>query len=1211
MPTNQNRKGVGRRLLAAALLCAATALGAQAQQERISLSARNVTVKELLNRIESKSNYTFAYADEKIPLNKRVTVEAKDRSIASILSEVLPDTQVKVENRKIVLTAAARQARTTTAAGQENENSASKEKKGWVCNGTVVDSQGEPVIGANVTQKGHSTGVMTNTDGQFTLRVVGKNPVISIRYIGYATQEVTPKKGAPLKVVMKDQNVALDEVVVTALGITREQKSLGYAVTKIDNEDLTNTVSGNWLSNMSGKVAGLTMSGAGTGPSSSLRVVLRGDQSLNYGANEALFVVDGVPIYSGDSGTSSENSLSTDAPVDFGNAASEINPEDVESVSVLKGPAATALYGSRAANGAIVITTKSGRKEKGLGVTINSSITWERAMRLPDFQTEYGPGSDMGFNEFSCWNFSKLPRPEGFNEGSRNASRYAFGEKFDPNKLRNQYNSYNWETGEFTMTPFVYADDWYSGLFETGVTYKNNATISTNNGKGTSARLSVTDTRNNWILPNTGYENQTVSFAFNTKMNKWIKFNAKANYLHKASDNTPPQGYNKSNPLYFLMWSLNNISMKEFKEEYFAGRCTKENFESNLVDGKGMANRLGNSEPGNVYRSLYEATNSINKDRVYGNVALNITFPVKGLTLDLRAGTDISVDWRQQKKPFRSPGYKSGFYRELNNRDNETNIDFLLRYNNTFFQKRFSLNAAFGGNTMIRRAFRNSITLNNLGEEDVYNTTNTAVGENPRNYNWRSRKTVNSFYGFVNLSWDNTYFLDLTARNDWSSALGRGNWSFFYPSVSASVLLDKVFKFEEKAQWIDMLKVRGSWANVGNDTSPYTLTDSYTASGTYPGSYQLPSGLANYYIKPENIESYEFGIETMMFRNRFGFDIAYYNSSTTNQIINATMDYITGSSSRRMNCGEIRNQGIEIAVHATPVRTRDFSWQIDFNWSRNWNKLVSLEDGWNPETPYWTAQGGAGNNAFIYSFIGEEMNWIYGLGYVRAPEGSTYTDANGNTVDCSGQIIIDPSNGYPIKDSGAPHRIAKVNPTWQAGLSTSFRYKNFNLGLTFAAQVGGHAYSTTHGVLAYQGKLKNSLPGRYEGLVVAGVNRIDNGDGTYTYQPNQTITESVYTYYNQYKFIRTNAEENTFSTDFLKLKEARLDYTLPQKICRKLRVLQGAQFGIYATNIFCITDFPQYDPEAGTMIGTNIYNGIEAGSLPMTRTWGINLKLSF
>lgn len=1203
MPNKQYRKGVGRQLLAASLLCVVSTLGAQAQQELISLKAHNVTIKELLSQIESKSKYTFAYADESIPLDKIVTVDSKDRSIASILNEVLPDTKIKLDNRKILLSSTTRKAQAGTESGEQ--------KKGWICTGTVVDSQGDAVIGANVMQKGHKKGVVTNADGKFSLRVTGKSPVVVISYVGCETAEIQARKNTPLNVTLKDKTTELGEVVVTALGITREQKALGYAVSKISNEELTNTVSGNWLSNMSGKVAGLTMSGAGTGPSSSLRVVLRSDQSLNYGANEALFVVDGVPIYSGDSGTSSSNSLDTDAPVDFGNAASEINPEDVESVTVLKGPAATALYGSRAANGAIVITTKSGRSEKGLGITINSSITWERGMRYPKFQKVYGPGSDMGFNEFSCWNFNKIERPEGFNQGSRNASRYAYGEKFDPNKMRNQFNSYNWETGEFTLTPFVYADDWYTGLFETGVTYKNNITLSSNNGKGTSSRLSVTDTHNNWIMPNTGYQNQSVSFSFQTKMNKWIKFRAKANYLHKASDNTPPQGYNKSNPLYFLMWSMNNVSMKEFKEEYFSGRCTKENFESNLVDGKGMVNRLGNSEPGNVYRSLYEATNSINKDRVYGNVALTIDFPVKGLTLDLRAGTDFSVDWRKQQKPFRSPGYKSGFYRELNNRDTETNIDFLLRYTNKYINKRLDLNAAFGGNTMMRRAFRNSITLKNLGEENVYNTTNTAVGENPRNYNWRSRKTVNSFYGFVNLSWDNTYFLDITARNDWSSALGKGNWSFFYPSVSASVLLDRVFNFQESARWIDMLKVRASWANVGNDTEPYTLSDAYTASGSYPGSYQLPSGLANYYIKPENIESYEFGLETMFFHNRIGLDIAFYNSSTTNQIVNATMDYITGSSSRRLNCGEIRNRGIELAVHANPVQTRDFSWSVDFNWSRNWNKLVSLEEGWDPETPYWTAQGGAGNNAFIYSFVGEEMNWIYGLGYVRAPEGSTYTDANGKTIDCSGQIIIDSSNGYPIKDSGTPHRIAKVNPTWQAGLSTNLRYKDFTLGLTFAAQVGGHAYSTTHGVLAYQGKLENSLPGRYEGLVVAGVNQITNADGTVSYQPNTTPTESVYTYYNQYKFIRTNAEENTFSTDYLKLKEARLDYTLPKRICRKQKVIQSAQIGVYATNVFCISKFPQYDPEAGTMIGTNIYNGIEAGSLPMTRTYGVNLKISF
>lgn len=533
MPNKQQRKGVGRQLLAASLLCVVTTLGAQAQQELISLNAHNVTVKELLSQIESKSKYTFAYADESIPLDKIVTVDSKDRSIASILNEVLPDTKIKLDNRKILLSSTTRKAQDGTESGGQ--------KKGWICTGTVVDSQGDAVIGANVMQKGHKKGVVTNADGKFSLRVTGKSPVVVISYVGCETAEIQARKNTPLNVSLKDKTTELGEVVVTALGITREQKALGYAVSKISNEELTNTVSGNWLSNMSGKVAGLTMSGAGTGPSSSLRVVLRGDQSLNYGANEALFVVDGVPIYSGDSGTSSSNSLDTDAPVDFGNAASEINPEDVESVTVLKGPAATALYGSRAANGAIVITTKSGRSEKGLGITINSSITWERGMRYPKFQKVYGPGSDMGFNEFSCWNFNKIERPEGFNQGSRNASRYAYGEKFDPNKMRNQFNSYNWETGEFTLTPFVYADDWYTGLFETGVTYKNNITLSSNNGKGTSSRLSVTDTHNNWIMPNTGYQNQSVSFSFQTKMNKWIKFRAKANYLHKASDNTPPQ----------------------------------------------------------------------------------------------------------------------------------------------------------------------------------------------------------------------------------------------------------------------------------------------------------------------------------------------------------------------------------------------------------------------------------------------------------------------------------------------------------------------------------------------------------------------------------------------------------------------------------------------------------------------------------------------
>ncbi len=868
------------RFLAIMFVLLSISANAFGQKETLSIQADNLPVREVLNMIEKKSSYTFAYADADLSLDRKVTIKAQNKPIGHILREILPDVSVRVQNRKILLANAA-----TPKKSQEPENVKSKVRKAatWIVSGVVTDEKGEPMIGATVMQKGANVGSTTNVEGRFSFQVSGANPVLTVRYVGFSSAEVKAVRGKNLKIVMKSVSENLDEVVVTALGITREQKSIGYAVSKVSGDDLNNTVSGNWLNALDGKVAGLSATGAGTGPNGSMRVVLRGDQSLNYGNNEALFVVDGVPVSSGDAGTGSGSTYSNaDSPVDFGNGASEINPEDVESVSVLKGPAATALYGSRAANGAIVITTKSGRKSKGIGVTVSSSVTFERAGYFPDFQKEYGPGNDNGFSRFSFWQFNKTELPEGF-YSPEPSSRYSFGEKYDPNKLRNQYNSYNWDTGEYTLTPFVYADDWYTGIFRTGTTFKNSVTLTSNNGKGTNARVSVTDTRNNWIMPNTGYANTSVSFSFTTKMNKWIKFQAKANYLHKTSDNMPISGYSTSAPTYYILWGTTNNSMRLYKDEYFMGRCTKENYESNRYDGVSMVNRLGNSEPGNPYQQLYEATNAINKDRVYGNVLLQITFPVKGLSLDLRAGTDFSTDFRQQKKPYRTPGYKSGFYREQNNRDIETNIDFLIKYvNNNLINDRLSLNAAFGGNNMTRGIWRNSITLSKLGEEGVYNSTNLPTGENPREYNWRSRKVVNSFYGFLNAGWDNTYFLDVTARNDWSSALGKDNWSFLYPSVSASVLLDQVLKFRDKAPWVNMLKLRASWANVGNDTSPYTLVDSYSASTVYPGSYSLPSNRANYYIKPENVESWETGIETKFFMNRLGFDIAYYDSRTTN-----------------------------------------------------------------------------------------------------------------------------------------------------------------------------------------------------------------------------------------------------------------------------------------------------------------------------------------
>lgn len=1076
--------------------------------------------------------------------------------------------------------------------------------------GTVFEDDGTtPLTGATVQVKGTSNAVSTDIDGKYRLANVRKNATLVFTFIGFTPQEIKVDGRDKIDVTMTTSAVKLDDVVVTALGITREQKSLGYAVTKVSNEDLTSTVSGNWLNAMNGKVAGLNMTSSSAGPTGSMRVTLRGEQSLNYGANEALFVVDGVPISSGATASSDSGSTyaNNDAPIDYGNDATDINPDDVESVSVLKGPAATALYGSRAANGAIVITTKSGRTNKGIGVTINSSITWEKAGYFPDFQKEYGSGNDMGTKPYCFWKVSASQAADGVATSGRYYSRFAYGEKFDPNVLRYEYASRNWETGIYTPLPWVYRDDWYTGLFETGATYRNTVTIDGSNGKGTSARVSITDTHNDWILPNTGYNNQTVAMSVRTKMNKWMSLNAKVNFYHKQSDNFPIPGYQANNPLYALVFGRNTSSIKDYANEYFGGRFTYENWisKANLV--------YPNENAYNPYRTLYEETNGMRKNRVFGNMSLNIKFPVDGLTLTLRGGVDMSDEFRTQKKPYYSVGYKQGFYREQSVRRTEINMDFLLRYvNNKLIGKRLGFNVAFGGNSMNYNYYNQKITLKKLNIEGVYNVNNAPQTDIPIPYQTRQRKAVNSFYGFANLSWDDTYYLDITGRNDWSSTLARGNWSFFYPSVSGSVLLDRVLHLDMNTPWVDMLKLRLSWANVGNDTTPYSLDNAYINTD-YTGGYRISDVLMNRLIKPENVESWEAGIETRFFHNRLGLDAAVYTSSTTNQIVSATTDIMAGASSIKINSGEIRNRGIELSLHVQPVQTRDFDWTVDMNWSRNWNKLVSMSDEWDNSQPLQTDMGTNLRSSFyVYSYVGQPMHQIYGRGYQRAPDDAFYIDdKTGEKISCAGQILVDSKSGYPILDDSATRNIGNVNPDWTAGLTTRFRYKNLSLSASFSAQVGGHCYSITHTALAYQGKLTNSLEGRYGGLVVAGVNSSVQADGTVTYTKNKTITESVRTYYYSYKYDRVNTEENTFSTDFLKLKEIRLDYSLPKSVCARTKVFRSASIGGYATNVFCITDFPQYDPETGSLNGTDIHRGVEAMAFPMTRSYGVNIKLAF
>lgn len=1072
--------------------------------------------------------------------------------------------------------------------------------------GRVLDTDGStPMVGVTVQQKGAKTGTVTDIDGKFTLTVNGQNPSLNFSYLGYQTTTLSVSGNKKdIRVIMKPESKSLNEVVVTALGIKREEKSLGYSVSKLDNKELTKGISGNWLEQMNGKVAGLQMSQAGTGPLGTMRVTLRGDHSLNHGNNGALFVVDGVPIQSGTVATGSGATYNnTDAPVDFGNGASDINPDDIESVTVLKGAAATALYGSAAGNGAIVITTKGGGNVKKWGVSLSSSLVWEVASYWPDFQKEYGSGSDMGLSPYAIHDVKATESTTGLAQSS-NYSRYSFGEKFGAGKTRYQYNSYDWETGMWTPTPWEYQDDWYTGFFQTGTTLRNNVSITGGNGKGTSGRLSFTDTRNNWITPNTGFVDDAVSFGFDSPVSKRIKISSRANFINRRSDNLPASGYSAANPMYQLGMGYNTNSIEDWKSEYFNGRFTKENMEKGLTVYR-------SDKSFNPYRTAYEELNSMNKSRVYGNIMATISL-VKGLNLKLRSALDMTHTWRTQQRPFYTTDYETGMYREQTTNIYRFNNDFLLSYtNNKLVGDRLGFNASFGGNSYDYRYYNDRITLEKMQVDGVYNVYNVPSGYSPDVFSYHSKKKVNSFYGFLNLSWDNTYYLEFTDRNDWSSTLAKGHNSYNYPSVSATVLLDQVFNFSEKAPWVDMLKLKASWANVGNDTSPYSL-DRYYSNTSYFGGYRISNTIPNANIKPENEESWEGGVEGKMFGGRLGFDFTLYTTNTTNQIVDVAADQITGATGYTINAGKISSKGIELSLSGTPVRTRNFEWNITANASRNWNKLVALQDGWDPKQPYQLDNGTTiGNRIYVYSYVGHEMYHLYGHGYVRAPEGSYYLDENGNKVDCSGQKIIS-SNGMPLNPKTSPLiDLGRVNPTWTGGLNMNFRIKNVTVSMDFSAQVGGHAYSTTNFLLSYQGRLKNSLKGRYDGFVVEGVQQHKAADGTITYTKNNTVMTSALTYYNQYVWVRDNAEENTFSTNFIKFKQLRVDYSLPKALCKKTHFLESASLGAYATNLFCITPFPQYDPETAMVNGAEIYSGIETLAYPMTRQYGINLKLSF
>ena len=1035
-----------------------------------------------------------------------------------------------------------------------------------VLSGTVKDVQGSPMPGVAVLIKGTTLGVVTQNDGTYSLSMgqADKDAVLVFSFLGFKTQELKWNGKTVIDVTLEEERQELEGVVVTALGIKREEKGLGYSTQTVTEKMMSDATPTNWASALVGKVAGANILSTSSGPISSARITLRGDASLNIDGNNALIVLDGVPLNSqmtGDGSNSYGAGGGGDVPVDYGNGIADINPDDIASIQVLKGATAAALYGSRAANGVMLVTTKSGvnKKKKYLGVTFNSNSSFDRVLHWPEFQEEYGQG-DLKTNASGKLYYSYGDSEDGAASGNVALS---FGPKLD-GSLYYQYDPETQQMGT-VRTPWVKRNH-RKAFWQTGYTLVNSIAIDGSSEKS-AVRLSLTYTKNEWIMPNTGFNRIAVSGSFQNQVTDKLRVSAKVNYVKRQRDNLPATGYNNSSIPYFMILTNPSVDVRWYQQRWVKGKEGREILRpfSPWLD--------------NPYVIAYECLNPMEKHGVVATGSIIYEFSPKW-ELMIRSGIDLSFDTREMIRPYGLKNFPKGYYQQQDVFSYENNTDVLLTYRNQLSNS-FNLSVSVGANRMDNKYKMQQAYVKDLITPGVYKLSNGVAA--PITTFTERNKRVNSVYGTATLSYANKIFLDVTGRNDWSSTLPSGNNSFFYPSVSTSFILSDLFRLPEQ---ISFAKLRASWAQVGNDTAPYKTAKYYNTSA-FPGSASVSSTLYNARFKPEISNSIEVGLDWRMFKQRFGLDLAFYNNITRNQILDVPMDQTTGYTKATMNSGKVRNRGIELQLDGTPVKTKNFTWNSTFTWAKNYNKVLSLAAGL---TDGQTIAYTGGTNCALIAKVGGSIGDIYGYKLKRAPDG---------------QVVW--KDGITARTTEFEY-VGNAYPAWKAGFSNEFSYKNFRVSILFDGQWGGIVYSQTHHKMTEHGTLKHTLKYRenpnFE-VVGEGVMLDERGQ----YVPNN-VPISVSKYYADY-WRRANVETNSFDASFLKLREARIEYTIPSAGLNKIGI-ERLTLALYGRNLAMWTkDFPVYDPEVATLNNGTIVPGSEMGQLPSTRTMGFNLTLKF
>ncbi len=1046
--------------------------------------------------------------------------------------------------------------------------------------GKVSDS-GEPLPGVNILLKGTTVGTVTDVDGNYNISVSGDNPVLTFSSIGYATQEVQVGNQSTINVNLEADIQQLGEVVVTALGVERSTKALQYSISEVDGSNLTEAREINVANSLAGRVAGVNVSNIASGPAGSSRVIIRGNKSLQ-GNNQPLYVIDGVPM---------DNSTFGQAGIwggrDEGDGMSSINPDDIASITVLKGASAAALYGARAANGVINIVTKKGSARKGIGIEFNSNFVFEKFIDLRDFQREYGQGDYVNSNpdDPESERIAVAPRTqqEAYNWGTN-----SWGPKLGSIGNSVQFDGVN--------RPYSDAGDNWERYFRVGNSLTN--TLSLSGGSETqNFRFSFSDLRNNSIVPQSGFNRQNLSLATNSKFGEKITFTSRILYSHEVADNRPYLSDSPANGILAMYYIPANINVENYRgDPNKLGAIPPGTPQSSLdIWGKIVGEeyqQANNNWHQNPYWTAYQFNNDDTRDRLLPSATLRYDI-TDFLWVQGRAG----MDWYTRRETDLVPqgtGYqRGGSLTEGEDRVRETNMEWMLGFDEEF--GKFNVNAFVGGNQM-RRSNERIAASGNGFNVPFFEAINNTVTQN-FGYGF-SESGINSVFGSAEVSYNGFLFVTGTVRNDWFSVLSPKNNSILYPSVGASFVFSDAIN--TLPNWLSFGKIRGSWAQVGNVTvGPYNTNLTYSLKQSHLGyvmaSYSSAGGnngsIPNPELLPLTSTEYEIGLDARFFNNRLGVDFTYYNQQTTDDILNANISRASGFGSTVVNVGKMENKGIEVLLTGTPV-SGPLTWDVSLNFAKNKNKVISLIEG-NDEL---IVEEPRTRTVFVKHIVGQPFGVITGLVQKRSPDG---------------QLVFDPANGAPIQ-SDFYEVIGNGVPDWTGGINNSFSFKNFNLSALIDFKIGGDIYSGTNVRMTQAGLHKQTIEGR-EGqpaITVSGVaqNGTD-GDGNPIYEPfNKTLTPNeARNYWSQVG----NRVQDRFIYDasFAKLRQITFGYIFPSQMLDKTP-FQSLSLSFVARNLAILyRNVDNIDPESSYQSGNG--QGLDYFGMPKTRSYGFNLRVAF